>query len=380
MSLRAIATSFTAVNYQGTWDASSNTPTLTSSVGVNGSYYIVSVAGNTNLNGITNWGVGDWVVFNGSVWERLEGGPDGNFVNLTVSGTTTLSGLTASKPVFTDASDNLTSNGTVPINQGGTGQTTASAGFNALSPITATGDLIVGNGVNSATRVGVGSANQVIHGGTTPTYSAVVEADISLSNNTTNNASASAHGFLPILPNNATLFLNGQGNFATPTGSSIANSYYQGTFTSQTTVNVVHNFGAYPVVQIIDNTGAVLIPQSITNNTLNDFTVVLSVSTSGTIIASLGSPQPQAVTIAAGATYAVLTTDRIIQVTAANAVITLPTAVGATGREYLINNASLGSITVKTTSSQLINNQLTQVVPSYSTMDVFSNGSAYWMV
>lgn len=52
--------------------------------------------------------------------------------------------------------------GTIPINRGGTGQTTASAGFNALSPITSTGDLIVGNGTNSATRLGVGSTGQVL--------------------------------------------------------------------------------------------------------------------------------------------------------------------------------------------------------------------------
>ena len=65
--LRAIATSFTAATYQGTWNASTNVPTLTSSVGVQGYYYIVSVAGSTNLNGQTNWGVGDWVIFNGDL-------------------------------------------------------------------------------------------------------------------------------------------------------------------------------------------------------------------------------------------------------------------------------------------------------------------------
>jgi hypothetical protein len=95
MSLRAVASSFQSVNYQGTWDASSNTPTLTSSVGTKGHYYVVSVAGSTNLNGITNWGVGDWAVFNGSVWQRVEGGADGNFVNLSVSGTSTLTDVAA---------------------------------------------------------------------------------------------------------------------------------------------------------------------------------------------------------------------------------------------------------------------------------------------
>ena len=60
------------LNYQGAWNASTNTPTLTSSVGTKGYYYVVSVAGTTNLNGITDWQVGDWAVFNGSVWQKID--------------------------------------------------------------------------------------------------------------------------------------------------------------------------------------------------------------------------------------------------------------------------------------------------------------------
>jgi hypothetical protein len=55
-------------------------------------------------------------------------------------------------------------------------------------------------------------------------------------------------------------------------------------FTAQTTVTVTHNFGVYPVVQVIDNTGAVFVPMGIVNNTLNDFTVTFSASTTGNII------------------------------------------------------------------------------------------------
>jgi len=61
-----------ALSYQGTWNASTNTPTLTSSVGTKGYYYVVDVAGSTNLNGITDWLVGDWAVFNGSVWQKID--------------------------------------------------------------------------------------------------------------------------------------------------------------------------------------------------------------------------------------------------------------------------------------------------------------------
>ena len=61
-----------ALSYQGTWNASTNTPTLTSSVGTKGYYYVVNVAGSTNLNGITDWVVGDWAVFNGSIWQKVD--------------------------------------------------------------------------------------------------------------------------------------------------------------------------------------------------------------------------------------------------------------------------------------------------------------------
>jgi len=60
------------VSYQGTWNASTNTPTLTSSVGTKGFYYVVAVAGSTNLDGITDWIIGDWAIFNGSVWEKVD--------------------------------------------------------------------------------------------------------------------------------------------------------------------------------------------------------------------------------------------------------------------------------------------------------------------
>jgi hypothetical protein len=60
------------VQYKGTWNAATNVPALVSSVGVAGNYYVVSVAGNTNLNGITDWNLGDWAIFNGSAWEKVD--------------------------------------------------------------------------------------------------------------------------------------------------------------------------------------------------------------------------------------------------------------------------------------------------------------------
>jgi len=60
------------LSYQGTWNATTNTPTLASSTGTNGYYYIVATAGSTNLNGITDWQVGDWLLFNGSAWQKID--------------------------------------------------------------------------------------------------------------------------------------------------------------------------------------------------------------------------------------------------------------------------------------------------------------------
>lgn len=84
-TVSSIANAIGALNYKGTWNASTNSPALASGVGSKGDYYVVSVAGTTSLDGISNWGVGDWATFNGSVWQRVEGGADLNGVNATVS-------------------------------------------------------------------------------------------------------------------------------------------------------------------------------------------------------------------------------------------------------------------------------------------------------
>jgi hypothetical protein len=60
------------VMYEGTWNASTNSPTITSSVGNKGDYYVVSTAGSTTIDGISDWKVGDWIIFNGSTWQKVD--------------------------------------------------------------------------------------------------------------------------------------------------------------------------------------------------------------------------------------------------------------------------------------------------------------------
>ena len=106
-TVSSVVNAIGALNYKGTWNASTNNPTLTSSVGTKGDYYVVSVAGSTNLDGETLWGVGDWAVFNGSTWQKVDGGDSGNFVNISVSA---LTGY-----MYANGTSNVTASTTIPV-------------------------------------------------------------------------------------------------------------------------------------------------------------------------------------------------------------------------------------------------------------------------
>ena len=64
--------SLSSVSYQGNWDASTNTPAMTDGTGNQGNYYVVSNAGSSSVDGITDWQIGDWIVFNGSAWQKVD--------------------------------------------------------------------------------------------------------------------------------------------------------------------------------------------------------------------------------------------------------------------------------------------------------------------
>ena len=89
--LKAISTitnALGALNYKGTWNASTNNPTLADGTGAKGDYYVTSTAGTQTFGGLQLFfGIGDWIVYNGAVWQRVEGGSDGNFANVTLTST-----------------------------------------------------------------------------------------------------------------------------------------------------------------------------------------------------------------------------------------------------------------------------------------------------
>ena len=62
------------VEYQGTWNASTNSPALSNSGGggSKGHYHKVATAGTSSVDGIAEWAVGDWIIHNGTVWEKVD--------------------------------------------------------------------------------------------------------------------------------------------------------------------------------------------------------------------------------------------------------------------------------------------------------------------
>jgi len=67
-----LASSITgSVTYKGTWDAATNSPTLANppAATTKGWYYVVSVAG-TRFS--IDFAVGDWIISNGSVWQKVD--------------------------------------------------------------------------------------------------------------------------------------------------------------------------------------------------------------------------------------------------------------------------------------------------------------------
>ncbi|MDQ3112443.1 MAG: hypothetical protein M3R17_21380 [Bacteroidota bacterium] len=67
-----VLASLGATVYTGTWNAQANVPALATGTGTKGFYYVVSIAGTTTIDGISEWAVSDWIIFNGTKWEKVD--------------------------------------------------------------------------------------------------------------------------------------------------------------------------------------------------------------------------------------------------------------------------------------------------------------------
>jgi len=119
-------------------------------------------------------------------------------------------------------------------------------------------------------------------------------------------------------------------------------------------------------LRTIFNTGNVLI------GTTTDAGSLLQVNGSASILSL------QLACVAKTANYTITTLDYTVNCTANSFTVTLPTAIGHT-RIHNIKNSGTGTITVNTTSSQLIDGLLIQTVATLANLQIQSNG-ANWII
>jgi hypothetical protein len=199
-----------AVTYKGTWNASANTPTLVSSSGTQGDYYVVNVAGTTTLNGISDWEIGDWAIFNGSVWQKVDNTDAVSSVNGQV-GTVVLTAANVNAVADTatiTAGTGLTGGGTLASNTtvslANTAVTADSYG-NAATVATFTVDAQ--GRLTNASNVTIAISNSQVSGlGTMSTQDAnsvvITGGTVSVSNLTAANVTVSANLFANLATSN----------------------------------------------------------------------------------------------------------------------------------------------------------------------------------
>jgi hypothetical protein len=99
------------MEYKGTWNASTNTPTLANGTGDTGDVYICNVAGTVNFGaGPITFAVGDYVIYSGTIWQRSSG----------AVGTVTSVALTVGGDAISVSGSPLTTSGTLALAFSGT--------------------------------------------------------------------------------------------------------------------------------------------------------------------------------------------------------------------------------------------------------------------
>jgi hypothetical protein len=116
----------------------------------------------------------------------------------------------------------------------------------------------------------------------TPPDTVVTDATIAVTDVATNNASTSAHGWLPKLSGVSTSYLNGEGVFTTPAGggASATEVVFTNGDLSTGVLTVTHNGSLASkyaaLAQVVNNSGSMVIPDQINTFSTNSFKVDLS--------------------------------------------------------------------------------------------------------
>lgn len=117
-------------SYQGAWAASTNTPTLADGTGTNGYYYLASDAGSVDFgSGSIAFTAGDMVIYNGSIWQKIEGGV--SYVPVNKAGDTMTGNLSVPNITVTQRLTPSTNKETLSANKT---LTTSDAQYHFLDP------------------------------------------------------------------------------------------------------------------------------------------------------------------------------------------------------------------------------------------------------
>ena len=103
------------LKYLGLWNANTNSPSIKSGTGNTGEYYIVGTPGTTNIDGISDWGLNDWIIFGGSAWQKIDNSETSVATIYTSNGT-----VTGNRTVNLNGNTLRFSNGVVEFDQGST--------------------------------------------------------------------------------------------------------------------------------------------------------------------------------------------------------------------------------------------------------------------
>lgn len=119
-------------------------------------------------------------------------------------------------------------------------------------------------------------------------------------------------------------------------------------FVSETTVVCQHNFGRFPLVQVLDEQRRQLIPLGVTHVSVNEFQVTFTAARSGVVVATLGAPGAAATyrEVDADTTLAVEDYRLVVSGAAGTVTVTMPAAAGLQGKDFRIKNAGAFDVVI----------------------------------